>query len=209
MLRALLPLRVQRSASVVRSIRRHASTCRAASTRSQPAEVPIGEPSDVQASPFVRAFRIAAVGTVAIAALNVMPAVDAMAVPQSLALLSAKDGLLVRSGGNRIAGAVRRRPERRDDYIRLGACRKLATCALRDRFHDDELSSEVSALEVRRTRDVLYEALGALVDDEEGKKEVLAIRPFMRLIEADASESPAARVLLARLVETSVNEQET
>lgn len=208
MVRALLALRIQRSASAARSIPRYSLGYRAASTRSLTTDVSVAEPSPVPASPFVRAFRIAAVGTVAIAAVNVMPAVDAMAVPQSLALLNAKDGLLVRSGGNRISAAVRRRPERREDYIRQGACRQLATCALRDRFHDDGLSSEVAALEVRRTRDVLYEALGVLVDADDGKNEVLAITPFMRLIEADASESSAARVLHARLIEAPGKERQ-
>lgn len=210
MLRALLSLRMQNSSACMsRTVRRCTAPGRAASTRSPATEIPAAETSLIQASPFVQAFRIAAVGTVVIAAMNVMPAVDAMAVPQSLALLSAKDGMLVRSGGNRIVAAVRRRPERREDYIREGACRKLALCALRDSFHDGNLSAEDAAMEVRWTRDVLYEAFTALSESGDGRKEILADSPLMQLIEVDAGESVAARSLLARLAELPDEEHES
>lgn len=154
----------------------------------------------------MRAFRLAAIGTVVVAAVNIIPAVDAMTVPHALTLLDAKDGILVRSGGNRIASAIRRHPARREDFIRQGAFAKLSKCILRESFGDRGVVADEAVSEVRRTRDVLFDALIELAAADEVRKLICAHEDLITLIESESNESDAASKLYQIVGGAQINE---
>lgn len=145
------------------------------------------EPSPV----FVKVFRIAAVGTVAVTAWNVLPLVDAITVPHAIALTQAKEGLMIRSGARRMSAAMRRRPSCRADFYEKGAVAVLTDTAVRDSF-----SSRSADGDVRDTRDAIFVALLEITEVEGAPSKILANKNFMTVVEAEMQLGSAnARIL--------------
>jgi hypothetical protein len=179
-----------------------ATTSRVLTTRA-PVSDAAADPATSKATPFVRAFRVAAVGTVVLAAANIMPAFDAMTVPRALALLDAKDRMIVRSGAHRMVAAVRWRPARRNAFLQAGAVDRLKSCILRAKIEDSDLSSAQASADIRRTRESIFEALLELHPGEGAKERIRADQCLMKLIEDGCQESDAARRLRQALADGS------
>lgn len=160
--------------------------------------LPLLSPPPAPSPIFVKVFRIAAVGTVAVTAWNVLPLVDAITVPHAISLTQAKEGLMIRSGARRMSAAMRRRPSCRADFYEKGAIAVLTDTAARGSF-----SSRSADGDVRDTRDAIFVALLEIAEVEGAPAKILANKNFMAVVEAEMQlGSTNARILRESLEST-------
>lgn len=138
-------------------------------------------------------FKIVAMGSVVAVAYHVLPAVDAMSVPHAVQLVHAKDGLLVRSGARRISSAVRRRPERVDDFVAAGAVEALSKSAVRPHFSENDEAIVIDSKDVASTRDVIFDALAVFSTSEKAWDMIQKNESLLDVVNAAAVESETAR----------------